>query len=205
MKNLIHALRKKESDRGFTLVEILVAMSVFLIALAGVQATVSAGLQQIKDAQVNRGAAECARIIMEYLSTVPADAIYKQSADSGGNPILSASGGIPPLDNFMNGVSGSECLRLSTNPKVQLTYSICPGCVAYTYNDASVGLYTTCDYSLQATVNYRGLIYKRSRSITYEKKFFGKNTGKCEDMCGVGGSPPVGQWAHKINKCNASL
>lgn len=207
MKRHIETLRKKEGERGFSIIEVIIAMGILVIVLVGVQSTVTAGLSQIKDYGIERSAAECARIAIEYLGTIPSDVLYDMNKTNNGNPIVGnfAGGGFPALNAFAASASG-DCTKLSASSQVNLQYALCPGCVASTHVDLDTLIEnTTCQYTVIASVFYTGMIYKRRHKIMYERKMYGRMTDTCENICGVGGAPSPGGYEEKVNLCDSGL
>lgn len=212
MKINIKELRRKDGDRGFSLVEVLVAMAVLMVVLVGVQSTISAGLSQIKDYGIERAAAECARIGIEYLGTLPSDALYVLNKADGndGSPVVGsfAGGGFPALNAFAASANG-DCTTYSSDPNVNLTYALCPGCVSSTHIDLATGIEnTTCQYTVIAAISYTGMIYKRKHVLNYERKMFGRTSLPCDDVAACGPAtpaPPPGGWRESVKGCDTGL
>ena len=202
MKTWIKRMKSKDDEKGMTIIEVLVSMVILVIALLGIEMAVAAGLAKLKDQQIARGAAECARTLMEYFYTVPIDAVYKEHEDPGQWVYSSFGGaGFPALNAFV--WSGdSACKKYSdiADPignKVQMRYAICPGCVAHTEEDEETTIdWTTCYYELRVMITYNGLIYGGPNSIQYYHKFIPANQDECEAICGT--SPPG---TDKVNPC----
>lgn len=211
MKKLISHLRKKDGERGISLIEILFAMGILLIVLVGVQSSVAAGLSHIKDYSIHRAATECARIGIEYMGTLPSDALYILNKADGneGSPVMGsfAGGGFPAMNAFAASANG-DCTKYSSDPSVNLAYLLCPGCVASTHVDAASGIEnTTCQYTVIATVSFTGKSYKSVRSISYEKKMYGRTSLPCDDAaaCGPAPTPPPGGWNEVVRECDLGL
>lgn len=192
MRKVIRWIRKtkggENKQKGLTLVEILVAMTILTTTLVGVEMSVAAGLAQLKDQQVGRMAAECSRIIMEYFSTIPADTIYQEDA-SKGSPVVGTfmAGGYPGLNAFVIGAN-SACKTLTQSGRVSMAYSVCPSCVANTQVDPTTLVEsTTCYYELDVNVSFNGLAFSNAphKPFNLRKKFFVAGSD-CETICGKG-------------------
>lgn len=187
--------RRHYTDTGFSLVELMVAVSIMIIVSTTVAYSISVGMIKLQNLRIQRTANECARIVMEYFNTVPPDIIY------GLGPSTEIKGdfnntGIMALNTFVT-MANSACRDFSdpTLPigrKVKLAYSICPGCVAYTYSDPAdpaAPPWTTCKYSLKVKVRYN-IQYSasstyRQKTIEYKKDLFGGKRYECYDKLGV--------------------
>ncbi len=198
-KNLI-SIRRGDGEKGFTFVEVMIAMTILVSVMIGIAMSLNTAMAQLKELRVKRTANDCGRAIMEYLSTLPPDVVY---AASPGTPIVGdfSTGGILQLKQF---VYGSEldniptaCMEMS-NPasvvgkRVNMKYSICPGCNAYTEEDTTGGAndYHTCKYTIKVRIEYNGLHLARSvdkpHKIDFMKQLYEGKAYPCVDTAGIG-------------------
>lgn len=205
MKIWIRRLKSKDDEKGMTIIELMVSIVILLVALLGIEMSVAAGLAKLKDQQITRGAAECARVVMEYFSTIPIDQVYENHATPGDWVYSSfGGGGFPALNAFVWNAN-STCRDYSdpTHPigkQVQMRYALCPACVTHTEEDPETMMeWTTCYYELKVMISYNGLIYGGPQSVTYTHKFTPVDMSDCETICGT--STPG---EDKINPCPSS-
>lgn len=182
---------------GMTLIEVLVAIVILTLCIITVTSVISVGLLQLNSIRVQRGANECARLVMEYLNTLPPDAIYGSSP---GSPMWFdfASGGYAGLNAFVNSGSNDSCKQLSDpadpiGKKVKLKYGICPGCITLTQTDPSTLLsWTTCEYMIRVRICYKGHVLGGNSAVDFISKRFSGTSGECDTSknpngCGTSG------------------
>jgi prepilin-type N-terminal cleavage/methylation domain-containing protein len=188
--------------RGMTLIEVLIAMALLSVVLIGMAIMISLGFLQMNNMRVQRAASNCARIVMEYLETIPPDVIYGWNKQMPLNGDFASGAGVTSLNTFIN--SGDDaCQKLSDTTgdplgkKVKLTYSICPGCYSTTQLDPIDPVngkpWTTCFYFVKVRISYNGLNLGGNRKIEYDKKYYSGAVGDCTDTpngCGTGDLPP---------------
>lgn len=189
-------------ESGFTIIELLVAIAILTFALLGILLSVSSGLAHLKDKEMERSAVECARVAMEYMSTIPPDVVYGMA---GGSPSPSAitgdfaGSGFLQLNQFVNSMNPA-CRTLSDTSqtpgaKVQLKYSICPSCYSYTDIDPDTLIpWTTCYYYMEVKISWNNLVYDKVQTLDYDKKIYSQATGSCDPAenpngCGLGSVP----------------
>ncbi len=192
----------EKNESGMTLIEILIAMTILIVTLLVVVIALSSGMEQLNEQRIKRTAAECVRVVMEYMSTMPPDTVYGYAGGSPNPSVITgnfAAGGFLQLNAFVNSINPA-CRDLSDiskplGSKVQLRYSICPGCISYTDIDPeSLIPWTTCMYNMEVMVSWNAVNFGGSKLIKYKKKFFGRSRGSCDpavnpDGCGLGSIP----------------
>ena len=204
MLSRIRKLMSPPGVRGMTLIEVLVAMVVLTSALLSIASLISVGLLQLNNIRIQRAASNCARLVTEYLSTLPPDVIYAMSPGSPMYGDFDAGGGVPGLNSFVNSGSYDACRKLSdpSNPagkKVNMTYGVCPGCHATTMTDPVTGIaWTACIYLIRIRVLYSGFQIGGRRTIDFFVKRFTGTAGKCTDSGGCG----TGTAAGTLKDCN---
>lgn len=191
--------RAPRGTEGMTLIEVLVAIVILTLCIITVTSVISVGLLQLNSIRVQRGANECARLVMEYLNTMPPDAIYGSSPSSPVWGDFASGGGYAGLNAFVNSGTNNACRQLSDpadplGKKVRLRYGICPGCVTLTQTDASTLLsWTTCEYIIRVRLEYYGHVLGGKRTIDdFNSKRFSGTSGGCENPpnpvgCGTSG------------------
>ncbi len=188
--------RKAGGTKGMTLIELLMAVTILGTALVGMASLISSGLLQLQNIRVQRTAANCARMVMEYLETVPPDDIYTWSPGVALEGDFAAGGGVSQLNAFVN-AGDQTCRDLSDagnvyGKRVQMKYAICPGCYSATQCDPdSLICWTSCYYFYRVKVSYNGVGMGDARSEEYfTKKYHGQNR-LCTDLeaCGEGNIP----------------
>lgn len=184
MKKLIEKLKLPANERGMSLIEILIALGIIITVATLVSYSIASGLNKLQNLNIQRRAGECARIVMEYFSTVSPDVVYGKSPQVQLESDF-AGAGIMELNAFVNSTTNT-CKPLSDpgtaiGQKVQMKYAICPGCVSYTYTDPldpGLPAWTACEYTLKVRVTYNGLTMGGKRKIEYNKKLYeGKRYG----------------------------
>ncbi len=191
MENMKKLIRTK-SIRGMTLIEIMIAVAILAGALIGTASVVSVGLVQLNNIRVQRAAANCARMVLEYLEALPPDVIYNMSPGAAITGDFASGAGIPGLNSFVNSNGDTSCYDLSNTAtgigaQVKLQYMVCPGCYTYSYLEpASLLEWTQCYYIIKAGVSFNGLVLGAPRKIIYEKKRYHGTVDTCENACGTG-------------------
>lgn len=179
-----NGLRMRDT-KGFTLIEILVAMAILGLVLVGMAMMISTGFVQMNNLKIQRSAANCARMVMEYLETLPPDLIYGLSPQANMQGDFASGGGIGELNDFVNN-GNSTCRTLSdtssrVGKQVKLKYNICPGCVSRTQQDSYGVEWTTCEYFVKVRITYNGLTMGHGHTIDYATKFYEGAIGSCTD------------------------
>jgi len=185
---------------GFSIVELLIAVSILLISLILTLTIVQGGVTHLSDMRIKSKIRECARLTMEYFGAIPADKAYAMSKSAPKQGNYSSGGGDQDLANFVND-SYPVCKDLSDpgNPlgaKVQLKYTICPGCI--TYRDTTTtpaSLYSTCLYIFKLRLTYNSMYYGgKNMHVDFTTEAYTGQSGDCDtslnpDGCGIGSSP----------------
>jgi prepilin-type N-terminal cleavage/methylation domain-containing protein len=188
--------RKREGMKGVTLIELLMAVAILSTALVGIASLISSGLLQLQNIRVQRTAANCAKMVMEYMETIPPDDIYTWSPGVALEGDFATGAGIEQLNNFVN-AGNQTCRDLSDTSnvygkRVQMKYSLCPGCYSATQCDpVTLICWTSCYYFYRVKVTYNGVAMGDSRSEQFfTKKYHGQNR-LCTDLeaCGEGSIP----------------
>jgi len=168
-------MRGKSRRAGMTLIEILVAVTILTFAILSVASMISFGMVQLQNIRIQRAAANCARMVIEYLETLPPDVIYALSPQTPIYGDFSSGTGVASLNNFINS-GDTSCKNLSDpadtmGKKVKLAYGVCPGCYSYTKTDpVTLVSETYCYYFVKARITYNGLSLGGQRKIDYYKK-----------------------------------
>jgi prepilin-type N-terminal cleavage/methylation domain-containing protein len=178
--------------RGMSLIEVLVAIAILSVAMVSITSAISVGLLQLNSIRIQRSASNCARLVMEYINTMPPDVIYGLSP---GAPIFGnfATSGLMSLNDFANSGTNNACKELSdptsaVGQKVDLQYGICPGCTSTTITDATTLVsYTTCIFLIRVRTEYSSPSVGGRRTINFfVKKQTGMYDNNCENTCGTG-------------------
>jgi prepilin-type N-terminal cleavage/methylation domain-containing protein len=191
--------------RGLTLIEVLVAMAILSVMLISMAIMISVGFLQMNNMRIQRAAANCARMVMEYLETMPPDVIYGWSKQTALNGNF-ASGGVTQLNAFINSGGDTTCRKLSdaSDPlgkKVKLRYTICPGCYSTTQLDNYGQPGTTCIYFARVRISYNGLNLGHNQTVEYPAKFFTGQDGTCIATPNGCGASPVGLLPGTLKDC----
>ena len=189
MKSLKTNNNRRRRQSGFTLVEILVATTIMVISLMGVAVGVNSGLIQLKDAQIDRAASQCASAVMEMLMTIPAEQVYAEHGSEGDWATF------PAINSFIAS-RNTICSELASGgtplgQQVQLSYEICPGCVAYTSIDEETSMETnTCTYSIRLRLCYNRLSSGDDHCIQHYRVSTPATSDNCADVCGTAPASP---------------
>jgi len=198
MSQRLKRIKALREEKGFTLIEILVAMGIISLVLVSMALLISLGFLQLNNMRIQRTASNCARMIMEYIETLPPDVLYGMSPGAPIEGDFASSSGISNLNDFINSGSDVSCKKLSdladpVGKKVKLKYKICPGCFASDELDSYGEAWSTCYYFARVRIEYNGLNLGSHRVVDYYKKYFGETVGSCLDVpngCGSGALPP---------------
>jgi prepilin-type N-terminal cleavage/methylation domain-containing protein len=185
-------------NSGFTLIELMVAMTILMVSLILTLTLLQEGIGKLGDIRLKAKVQECARLTMEYYSSLPPDTVFGMSKGAPKqNDYNTGSGGDEDLNSFVND-SYQTCKELSSNgnpvgSKVQLKYTICPGCLAHT--NPLYPTFTTCMYFYKLRLSYNSIRYGGTdKHIDYVAKTYTGQAGDCEvaanpNGCGAGGMP----------------
>ena len=193
-------LRRARTVLGFTLIELMIAVTILMSALLLTLGLVNQGIGRMHDALITSDVKECARLTMEYLSTLPPDVIYGMSPGTAQTSTFALASGDNDLVNFVND-SYPICRRLSDGGtgignKVQLRYTLCPGCQAHE-NPVYTG-FVTCIYFFKLRLTYNAAQYGgANKHIDYAAKLYAGQAGDCDaavnpNACGAGPTMPDG-------------
>lgn len=196
-------VRGRRGAMGFTLVEVMVALAILMTSLIFTLDLVGKGIGKMYDMRIRSQVKECARLTMEYYSTLPPDVIYGMSKQSP----QTATYATPSDENLITFVTQSYpiCRTLSdpsnaVGAKVQLRYTICPGCLAHE-NPSWVG-FISCIYYFKLRLTFNSFQYGGvNHNIDYAAKLYAGQSGECDDSvnpngCGSGGYPDT------VRQCN---
>ena len=190
---------------GFTLVELIVAVGILMTVLMMTLTLVQEGIGKLADMRIKGKVKECARLTMEYFSTIPPDVVYGMSKGS------------PQTSNFKDGMPADEDLRNFVNDsypvcrelsdpstalgaKVQLQYTLCPGCI--TYGDIDNPNYSMCIYFYKIRLQYNGLQYGGTgKTIDFMGKVYTGQSGDCDDGINANGCGPGPPGSDLLKNC----
>lgn len=186
MNDDLRKLKPARDMRGLTLFEVLVAIAILSVVLIGMAVMISAGFVQLRNLEIKRSAANCARMIVEYLETLPPDSIYGLSPHEPMEGNFASESAMQELNAFVSN-SDTACRQMSDKNEnlgkaVQMKYYICPGCVSRTQVNADGMKWTTCAYFFRVRVTFNGLGMAHGQKIDYPVKFYRGSMGSCTDI-----------------------
>lgn len=151
--------KNKKNERGFTLIETLVALSIFSISILGIMAVLSSGLTNTMEARKKMTATFLAQEGIEYMRNMrDTYVLYSTTANDGWSDFNTKM--------FTYCGPGKECFFNDenldfTNPSMPINYiflKTCPtdGCPNLKY-DSSTGKYNSAGSGDQETIFVRSL------------------------------------------------
>jgi len=194
-----------------TIIELLVATFILLVASASMWMALNAGMIHLRNMQIDRAAAQCARMVMEYFHTIPAEKLYEWHKDEASEgdwlpgSFADAGMGFGPLNTFVSSMN-TKCRDLSDTSlpegaKVVMRYSLCPGCTSFVSVDAETLQETvTCEYLVTINVCYNKLAYGGNRCIEHKLQMVPSTSENCAEICGAAVVAP-GEMKEVVKKC----
>lgn len=184
------------NNEGYTLIEMIIAIAILALGLMTIIQTYQVGIVQLSTFRLRQQVAECGRLTMEYLNSIPSDVVYYIAPGS-----ASAQFSYDTSDSYTDisaYVSNSMpiCADLSANGNVQLKYQLCNGCSRYlpAANLAAdpTGDGSRCVYDIAVR-----LIWSDAqgggdrRQLVYRYKGYSNIMNRCNKpgACGIGTDP----------------
>lgn len=186
-------LRKTE---GFTLIELIVGLAIFMIGIVSVVQAYQLGLLQMGTLKLRNQATECARLTMEYLMTIPGDVAFQMAAGGQSSAMAyNQSYSSNDLNTYVTS-SNPSCSEMSANANIALRYQLCNGCASFLTADAlaadPTGEGTRCEYDIALRVFWRDqMLGHRMHAVYYKTKQYTNRMSLCTaaGACGLGTNP----------------